>query len=52
MWVRKANSRSLLREVISEARKGREGHGDWEERMLERNDLRDGALLRYFADSY
>ena len=47
MWVRKANSRSLLREVISEARKGREGHGDWEERMLERKDLRDGALLRY-----
>ena len=52
MWVRKANSRSLLREVISEARKGREGHGDWEERMLERKDLRDGALLRCFAVSY
>ena len=51
MWVRKANSRSLLREVISEARKGREGQGDWEERMLERKDLRDGALLRYFAVS-
>ena len=46
MWVRKANSRSLLREVISEARKGREGQGDWEERMLERKDLRDGALLK------
>ena len=48
MWVRKANSRSLLREVISEARKGREGQGDWEERMLDRKDLRDrGFLLIY-----
>ena len=55
MWVRKANSRSLLREVISEARKGREGHGDWEERMLERKDLRDVAcwdILRLPIDFF
>jgi len=53
MWVRKANSSSLLREVISEARKGREGHGDWEERMLERKDLGYiGRRLEAFASSF
>ena len=39
MWVRKADSKSLLREVSSEARKAREGQGDCAEEKLERKDL-------------
>ena len=36
MWVRKASSKSLLREVSSEARKAREGQGDCAEVKVER----------------
>ena len=39
MWVRKANSKSLLREESSEARKAREGQWDCAEAKLERWDL-------------
>ena len=36
MWVRKANSKSLLREESSKARKAREGQCDCAEAKLER----------------
>ena len=39
MWVMKANSKSLLREESSEARKAREGQWDCAEAKLERWDL-------------
>ena len=39
MWVRKANSKSLLKEESSEARKAREGQWDCAEAKLERWDL-------------